>query len=151
MNITNDFVTVEFNTEEEEKIARRCMKLLESHKELYKKLLKGKNLISCESIYNRYDELDKTNEELSDIRFKYFVDSYIEEENSAEEGVMIPEYNLLFECELSILIKLRKLRQFIILILSSSVNGIPSMLIVASTLAKMHSNSLIIFLQIYTI
>ncbi len=93
MNITNDFVTVEFNTEEEEKIARRCMKLLESHKELYKKLLKGKNLISCESIYNRYDELDKTNEELSDIRFKYFVDSYIEEENSAEEGVMIPEYN----------------------------------------------------------
>ena len=93
MNITNEFVTVEFNTEKEEKIARRCIKLLESQKELYKGLLNGKNLISCEGIYNKFDDFDKAAKELSDIRFKYYVDSYIEEENSAKEGIMIPEYD----------------------------------------------------------
>lgn len=92
MNISNEFVTVEFNTEKEKAVARRCMKLIESQKDLYKNLLNGNNLISCGDICNMFADYEKNCKDVSDIRFKHFVDTYIEQENYAKSLCMIPEY-----------------------------------------------------------
>lgn len=92
MNISNEFVTVEFNTKKEEIVARRCMKLIESQKDLYKNLLNGNNLISSGDICNMFVDYEKDCEDVSDIRFKHFVDTYIEQENYAKSVYMITEY-----------------------------------------------------------
>ena len=62
-SISNDFVTIEFKNDKEEKIAQKAIELFNSQKTLYKELLNGKETINVDIFPNNIsDFLDNSNE-----------------------------------------------------------------------------------------
>ena len=55
-SVSNDFVTIEFKNDKEERIAQKTIELFDSHKTLYKELLNGKDVINVDIFPINIDE-----------------------------------------------------------------------------------------------
>lgn len=76
--LSNDFVTIEFKNEKEEKIAKKAIELFDSQKTLYTELLNGKDFINVDIFpANIGDFLDDPNA----IRFSIISSLLLKENN----------------------------------------------------------------------